>query len=1507
MQVSDPRKACLQDVPIVHGTPWNDVTQTSTKTHKQGHVRRTTSTNVFLSGDTVEPDTVSQQLEQAGDVESNPGPVPTCKTCRKPFAARDISTTCQECGNWFHKSHTGDTRWHMEKLEEKGEEYTCRPCRGVKSVSKNTNVDPSGSEAITSGKCAAKSRTKCSGIIKKGQDFFRCVGCKSDFHKKCSDMTREQQLVVDRSRWKCRRCQEEEAIPKPPDDQDQSEDITYVTKNTEDRILKIIQWNADGILSGIEEFKHFINGKEVDIFALQETKLRKQDSIKVPGYTIVRQDRKMEEGSVTRGGGVLIGIKKDIGFNRVKTNIIDPEDKITESITIEIPTDKKGKLRISSIYSPPVKSTIENPKIDTFNPDKWPCKEFDMILTDSNAHSIMWDNSDDTRGKTLEEWIAKNNMACINTGQPTHTNRSTKNEGAPDTTIVHSSMLDKVSWEVLNELNSDHYPIMLEYGNSFPKVNAKVRYKWKIQQADWSSYTEQIEKSIPCKANYNNRKATKLEKTLRKKILSAARTHIGTKKVSNTAKGWMTPEIKEAISKRNKLRKTRGSNREAWIQAGHEVAEMIRQKRQDMWKEYVEGLDPKDNPAQVWKTIRSMDGRHPEDRANEALVVDGKAYVEDKDKAERFAETYKSFSKIPIGKKDQKFRKTVRLTMKEKTKDENEKRIKMEELDRVINNTKSNKAAGDDMVPYEFLKHLGPKAKEMLLCIYNKCWSGHDLPPQWLKATIRPLLKPGKDPKETKSYRPISLTSCMGKIMEKIIADRLTYILEDRKLINDNQAGFRQNRCTTDQVLKLTQDAIDQIHDRGCNFTTVAFFDYEKAYDKVWREGLLHKIQELGIPQKFQRYIRQFLSSRKATVDINGENSRVFKLDQGLPQGSAISPILFLIFINDIGVDLEEDTMSSLFADDTSVYRQAKVDDTIGKKNPNKEERTEIRKENETSMQRAVNTITRWAKKWKMSINAGKTKAMIFTTSPEDKEWKPDLKADDVPIEIVPTYKFLGVTADRDLRFLEHVDTIVAKCRKRINILRCLANKDWGNSVDIQSMLYKQYIRPILEYASPAYNSLISNDTRKKLQRIQNQALRAIASLAKTCPIEFLHLETGIEPIQDRLEKIDDIMWDRYARLPEDDSRKKMIQRNQPARLTTRLGWRNKASDRMKEYSIDREITAGPSPPWETFPNIRFEKVPLEKKKSEYSEGELRELTLVKLEEIATPYRIYTDGSTNDKQEKGGAGVFIEDQNGNTLLEASYPAGKMCSSFTGEGVAALKALEWLRDNPGDATICTDSLSLQETLRTNNWKEKDHWINKIKELLRVISNKITVLWLPSHCGIRGNDRADDLAKKGSSMNQTGIPVTHDIMKARIKRRPWKVTHDRAKATYKNRTKPKVEIESRWTRRVRTLYARLRTGHAKELRSYQYKIGISEDPECSCGSKRETIQHLICDCPELEEERRKHFDGKVTQNHLVTHPEECRTILAKKITALETYKNTNEEVDETEQVGSTIPTQ
>jgi ribonuclease HI len=405
---------------------------------------------------------------------------------------------------------------------------------------------------------------------------------------------------------------------------------------------------------------------------------------------------------------------------------------------------------------------------------------------------------------------------------------------------------------------------------------------------------------------------------------------------------------------------------------------------------------------------------------------------------------------------------------------------------------------------------------------------------------------------------------------------------------------------------------------------------------------------------------------------------------------------------------------------------------------------------------------------------------------------------------------------------------------------------------------------------------------------VQNEALRSIGGLAKTCPVDFLRLETNVEPLSQRHEKIDEITWDRYKRLPTSDARRRLVDDDVPSRLTTRHGWRNETKPRMTEFdTLKRDETGPPSAPWRNFPQLRVEYVELEKKKSEYRPEALRQAALEKIETFDdVSHIIYTDGSTSGRQENGGAGMMIQDADGQVVHEASFPAGAKCSSYTGESVAFLEAIRWVhekgKERPnivGKILICSDSMSLAQSLDKNRWKDMDPWLQRIKDVLFELTSQITLLWIPAHCDIEGNERADELARMGTEMNQDATIVTHKIVKAKIKNRQWQVIHQRAKETYQERHSPKFDIEKKWQKDVRTLYARLRTGHTSELRQYQDFIDAADDGLCEhgCGVD-ETIKHVLCDCVATMEARARHCEEPVTVAMMTSRPEMCRQILS-----------------------------
>ena len=197
--------------------------------------------------------------------------------------------------------------------------------------------------------------------------------------------------------------------------------------------------------------------------------------------------------------------------------------------------------------------------------------------------------------------------------------------------------------------------------------------------------------------------------------------------------------------------------------------------------------------------------------------------------------------------------------------------------------------------------------------------------------------------------------------------------------------------------------------------------------------------------------------------------------------------------------------------------------------------------------------------------------------------------------------------------------------------------------------------------------------------------------------------------------------------------------------------------------------------------------------------------------------------------------------------------------------------------------------------------------KIKGIATTIDHPITLLWVPSHCDLEGNEKADELANQGSKLCQVGIPVSHEIVKARIKRRKWSITHERAKVTYGDRRSPRFDVEKQWPRSERRLFARLGTGHAKELKRYAYLIDSEDDPTCICGEAEESIQHVLCECESLARERALHAASPVTIMDMTLEPEMCRKILQSRFPGLRITNTPNTHNAEVHEVvgGTELP--
>ena len=233
----------------------------------------------------------------------------------------------------------------------------------------------------------------------------------------------------------------------------------------------------------------------------------------------------------------------------------------------------------------------------------------------------------------------------------------------------------------------------------------------------------------------------------------------------------------------------------------------------------------------------------------------------------------------------------------------------------------SSTATGPDKVAYPMLKHLPRSGMDFFLPIFNLSWSSHSFPSIWKTSPIIPIHKMGKPLDSPASFRPISLTSCVSKLFERIILSRLLFFLESNSILSPRQAGFRSGRSTLDQILYLSQSISDGFNkSRPGSRTILSTIDFSKVFDSVWYLALFHKLISADFSPCFARWTQSFLFDRRACVVYQNHKSRSFRVRRGVMQASVFGPVVFSLFINDLPASLPSSVRCSLYAGDLAIW-----------------------------------------------------------------------------------------------------------------------------------------------------------------------------------------------------------------------------------------------------------------------------------------------------------------------------------------------------------------------------------------------------------------------------------------------------------------------------------------------------------------------------------------------------------------------------------------------------------
>jgi hypothetical protein len=249
-------------------------------------------------------------------------------------------------------------------------------------------------------------------------------------------------------------------------------------------------------------------------------------------------------------------------------------------------------------------------------------------------------------------------------------------------------------------------------------------------------------------------------------------------------------------------------------------------------------------------------------------------------------------------------------------------RVTLEELESNLAKCKNRSAVGKDNISYSMIKKLPKKTKESLCLIYSDAIRLGYFPALWKSAIVKMIPKPQKDLKYAKNFRPISLLPCLGKVLERILAQRLSKLLEEKNMFSKSQSGFRRHHMTAEQLLRLSEEC--HMAFKKQKTVAVIFLDAEAAFDRCWHNGIRYKLKKvLDLPDRIVRLLSSFLSDRTLSVFYEGCHSQVVHLNGGTPQGSPLSPLIYIIYVNDYPEAIQQNCSLSQFADDTALWTAA--------------------------------------------------------------------------------------------------------------------------------------------------------------------------------------------------------------------------------------------------------------------------------------------------------------------------------------------------------------------------------------------------------------------------------------------------------------------------------------------------------------------------------------------------------------------------------------------------------
>ena len=633
---------------------------------------------------------------------------------------------------------------------------------------------------------------------------------------------------------------------------------------------------------------------------------------------------------------------------------------------------------------------------------------------------------------------------------------------------------------------SDHITLECEIATDIKPIPT-TRMSYTYDKGDYDKMKQML--SIDWDEMLNDKSVQEAMDLFEEQYHAAAKECIP-QKASDISKGpkplWLNSHALRKVKKKHSswmryLYTKDGQNFQVYITQRNQATHAVRKAKRDYEKSIAK--ECRKNPKVVWNYLK----RKTKTTMPNLKKSDGSYTSSDKEAADALNQQY--FSVFTRETMDNLPEINEKLLKTDKLKNFN---IDEAEVTKILKGLQTNKSPGLDQIHPRVLKELADTFAHPLTIIFKKSVESGELPRNWRDAVITPIFK--KDNKALpENYRPVSLTSLICKILERIITIHLLNHLKENEMSCPQQHGFVKKKSVTTnllEVLNIWTEAL--MHNIPVD---VLYLDYSKAFDTVPHQRLLKQVKSFGVTENALQWIESFLSNRRQKVRVNNEVSEWSPVISGVPQGSILGPILFTLFVFDIPDAIN--SLISMFADDTKIYKML-TSASSGEE-----------------LEESLHQLEEWAERMQMRFHPGKCKVMHLGKRNQKKNYSmKDGRGGMHILEEVTVEKDLGVKIDNQLKFTDHVQAKVNTANKTMGFIR---HSFQYLDKEIFSLLYKALVRPHLEFASCVWSPQHKYN-RDAIERVQRRATKCVPGLYNLSYSERLR-ELKLETLRVQKEK----------------------------------------------------------------------------------------------------------------------------------------------------------------------------------------------------------------------------------------------------------------------------------------------------------------------------------------------------------------------------------------------------